>query len=225
MVDFSSPYYPYEKVTSGANTFAGLENFPYELLLYLLDLPDAAGYQPVDDNTRPRVRLAKLLWHDGARPLESDLPTPEEKLSMLFDPDHPVVDTALMRQQHPKGYRLYWQKVHGQAQTDAQTMLRCYIGSIQDLSPFQSVVGCWLEVSTNVNLETNTETIAYQRTFSIEQCLREALNGVNIAGIGAISFARKDHIDNGSSMLWDSATNVGRRLHFSFVWSNDSTRA
>lgn len=222
MVDMLSPYYPYEKVLPGASTFTGLEKFPYQILLYLLDLPDAAGYTPMDDNERPRTRLAKLLWYDGARPLASPLPSPDEKLSLLFDPEHPVVDSQRMREQHPKGYRLYWQKIHGQAQDEAKTMLRCYIGSIQDQSPYVSTVGCYIDITTNVNNETNTETSAYQRSFSIEQCIREALNGVNITGVGAISFARRDHVDNGSTMLWDSNTNVGRRLHFSFSWSNDA---
>ena len=57
-----SPYYPYEKVQTGYLTMQGTEEIPYQIIQYLLDLPDATGYAPTNDNTRPRVRLAKLLF-------------------------------------------------------------------------------------------------------------------------------------------------------------------
>ena len=91
--DFASPYYPYKKVITGANTLKGAEQIPYKLLIYLLDLPDAEGYYPADDNDRPRVRLAKYLWYEDQFPLTQRLPTPEQKRSMLFDPSHPVIDS------------------------------------------------------------------------------------------------------------------------------------
>ena len=68
-VGFESPYYPYEKVQTGFNTLRGAEEIPAKILRYLLDLPDWKGYQPVDDNSRPRVRLAKYLYYDDANPL------------------------------------------------------------------------------------------------------------------------------------------------------------
>lgn len=102
-----SPYYPYEKVQTGYLTMQGTEEIPYQILQYLLDLPDANGYVPVDDNNRPRVRLAKYLWYDGAQPLSQPLPTVQEKLSMLFDGDSPVPNTDEQKTAHPKGYRLY----------------------------------------------------------------------------------------------------------------------
>ena len=61
MTDFSSPYYPYEKVNEGYNSFDGAELIPYQILSYLMDMEDANGYVPVDDNARPRVRLMKYL--------------------------------------------------------------------------------------------------------------------------------------------------------------------
>ena len=89
-----SPYYPYEKVQTGYLTMQGTEEIPYQIIQYLLDLPDATGYAPTNDNTRPRVRLAKYLWYDGPRPLSHPLPTAQEKLSLLFDGDNPVLNTG-----------------------------------------------------------------------------------------------------------------------------------
>ncbi|MBQ1202054.1 MAG: hypothetical protein IIX59_08775, partial [Alistipes sp.] len=41
------------------------------------------------------VRLAKLLWYDGEKPLEQPLPTPKQKLSMLWNGDESVLNTDL----------------------------------------------------------------------------------------------------------------------------------
>lgn len=95
-------FHPYEKVQPGYVTMAGAEEIPYILLTYLLDLPDRTGYEPVDENDRPRVRLAKYLWHDGALPLAQPLPTPEEKRSLLFDGTQPVLNTQEAKERHPK---------------------------------------------------------------------------------------------------------------------------
>ena len=74
---FNSPTYPYERVMPSFLTFRGAEEIPQKLLTYLMDLPLPDGYEPVDDNTRPRVRLMKYLWHDGVKPLG-------ERLSKCF---------------------------------------------------------------------------------------------------------------------------------------------
>lgn len=216
--DFNSPYYPYQKVIQ-SNTLNGAEKIPYKILTYLLDLPDAAGYQPVDDNERPRVRLLKYLYHDQPNPLSMPLPTPEQKLSLLFDPEHPDINTDEEKRKHPKGYRLYWQRMVGQSQLDAQTVLKCYIGRVFEAKKFETTIGVTFEIWCNVNLETNTKTLAYQRSFDIEQCLHEALDGVNMAGIGTISFARQDHVYNGSEALWDEVTALGRNVHCSISWA------
>ena len=100
---FHSPIYPYERVQTGFLTFRGAEEIPHKLLTYLMDLPLPDGYEPVDDNTRPRVRLMKYLWHDGAKPLGERLPSAKEKQSLLFDGNEPVVDSSTQRRKHPKG--------------------------------------------------------------------------------------------------------------------------
>lgn len=218
--DFSSPFYPYEKTQSGVLTFRGTEKIPQRLLLYLLDLPDAAGYVPADDNGRPRVRLMKYLWYDGTRPLENPLPTPQEKRSLLFDGDEPVVDTDEMKQKHPKGYRLYGQRFWGEAQTEAKTTIKCYMGREFCPTPFEARLGVTFSILCNVNQETTTRTDAYSRAYDIEQCIKEALHGVNIGGIGVVDCSRAAHADNGSRPIYDqTGTLVGRELKMSIQWA------
>lgn len=215
---FDSPTYPYERVQTGWNTMRGSENIPLQLLTYLLDLPDAEGYVPADDNSRPRVRLAKYLWYDGANPLGQPLPTPAQKRSLLFNGEEPVLNTGEQKARHPKGYRLYPQTYWGQSELEAQTTLKCYLGRVIPWGPMQSSIGVYFQVLCNVNQEGNTKTDAYSRAYNIEQCIVEALNGVNLAGIGTVEFSRPAHFDNGSIPVHDDGTHVGREVHLSITW-------
>ena len=218
-MDFSSPYYPYTKVERGRNTLKGAEQIPHKLLVYLLDLPDANHYQPQDDNDRPRVRFIKYVCCTGADPLSEPLPKPAVKRSILFDPDQPVTNDDEQKTRHPLGYRLFWQRIYGQSGTEADVVVTCYLGRIFENRPFITTIGVYFDILVNVNLETNTRTSAYQRSFDIEQCLHEALDGVNMAGIGTLSFSRGEHMDNGSTFLYDESTVVGRRVHCSISWA------
>ena len=92
-VSVNADSYPYERVQSGYTRLRGTEEIPIKILKYLMDLP-LPGYMPKDDNDHARVRLMKYLWYDGANPLANPLPTPQEKLSMLFDGDNPVLNAA-----------------------------------------------------------------------------------------------------------------------------------
>lgn len=220
MTDYNSPYYPYEKVQTGFSTMAGSEDLTHKILLYLLDLPDKSGYTPQDDNTRPRVRFIKYVWYDGARPLAQKLPTPEQKMSILFNGDEPVLNTNEQKRKHPKGYRLYWQIFWGQMQTEAKTVVKCYVGRSIPLSPYKTQLGVTFEILCNVNQETTTRTDAYARAYDIEQCIIEALHGVNLTGVGVMDFSRTAHADNGSRPINDrSGTIVGRELHMSVLWA------
>ncbi len=214
-----NPFYPYQKVITGANTLKGAELIPYKLLMYLLDLPDAYGHIPFEDNTNPRARLMRYLWNDGARPLDGPLPTPEEKRSMLFDPDRPDINTDEDKRLHPKGYRLFMQRVIGQSGIEAKTLIKCYITKLSEPRKFHTTIGIAFEVWTNVNLEANTRSVSFDRTFAMEQCLHDALDGVNIGGVGTVSFARADHSYNGSEEIWTDASNLGRLVNFSVQWA------
>ena len=219
MVDFNNPYYPYEKTLSGANTMDGASDIPYKIVTYLLDMPDAAGYVPVDDNTRPRVRLAKYLWHDGENPLSQPLPTPQEKLSMLFDGTQPVLNTEEERAAHPRGYRIFPQRYVGQSELYAQTTLKAYTGRVIPITPFRASIGLSFEIIVNSNFENTTRrSDAYARTYAMETSIISALHGVNIVGVGVINFNRNSHQSDGSNAYWDSGTHVYRVLNMSVDW-------
>ena len=218
-VSFDSPFYPYQKVIPGANTLRGAELIPFKLVTYLLDLPDAAGYQPVDDNARPRVRLAKYLWYDEADPLSKPLPTPEQKRSMLFNAYQPDLNTDEQKALHPKGYRLFAQRTLNQSVLTAKTMVKIYPGRFIDETDFQAVLGFQAEIWSNYALVTNTRTTAYDRSLDIEQCLREAMSGVDIEGVGTVRFARQGGGYNGSEVLYTEGEYAGRLLFFSTAWA------
>lgn len=218
-LNFDSPTYPYSRVVR-ENTMRGMEKIPYQLLTYLMDMPDANGYQPVDDNSRPRVRLMKYLWYDDDDPLSRPLPTPAQKKSMIFDPYNPDINTDEDKARHPQGYRLLWQRVRGQSMLDAKSFIKCYTGRIMQMSPFITTIGVFFDIYVDVNLETNTRTSDYDRSVAMEQCIWDAFNGVNITGIGTTSFQKYNHADNGSGYLWDDGQIVGRSVHLSFAWSD-----
>lgn len=219
MASFDSPTYPYERVQPGYLRFAGANQIPIQIVRYLMDLPDANGYQPTDDNARPRVRLAKYLWHDGWNPLEKPLPTPKEKLSMIFDGDNPVLNKDEEKERHPKGYRLFPQVYWGQTELTAKVVLKCYIGRVIPQSEFEARIGLAFDILVNVNLE-NTSGVddSYSRAYAIECDLINALHGVNIAGVGAIAFNKFAHGDDGSYPIHDNGVHVGRSIHFSIDW-------
>lgn len=215
---FLSPTYPYKRVIA-ANTLRGAELIPYKILVYLMDLPDTNQYQPPDDNDYPRCRLKKYLWYDCANPLAQTMPTAEQVRSMLYDPREPDINDDESKAAHPQGYRLFGQRMVNSSGIEAKTMLKIYPGRILDATEFRTVIGMQAEIWCNINFVTNTRTTAYDRTFDIEQCLREAMAGVDIAGVGTIHFSRQDSSYNGSEVLYTDSEMVGRMLYFSTAWS------
>lgn len=218
MVSFDSKFYPYEKVQTGYNTMRGAEEIPLKIVKYLLDLPDKNGYNPIDNNDRPRVRFIKYIYHDGENPLSKELPSPEDKLALLFDPENPVLNSAEQQKKHPKGYRIFAQTKIGQSQLDAKTEIKCYIGKVSPVNPFKANISICFEIWVNVNFETNGKTNYYSRAYNIEQALIEALHGVNIAGVGVVDFSRIYNGECGSRAIYDESTNVGRLLIMNIDW-------
>ena len=221
MVPFNSDTYPYERLQPGVNRLDGAEEIPLKVIRYLLDLPDRNGYTPVDDNSRPRVRIAKYLWHEGANPLGQPLPTPTQKLSLLFDGDEPDINSDEQKAKHPKGYRIFPQEYWGQSELTAKVVLKVFMARTIPVSPFETKLGIAFQIMVNSNLENTTRTDAYSRAYALETSLISALNGVNIAGVGTVQFNRRAHIDNGSSPMHDNGTHVGRYLHMSIDWMGD----
>ena len=144
--DFRSPYYPFTKVITGANTLRGAEIIPFKIINYLMDLPDAFGYEPPDDNNYPRCRLKKYLWYDTPNPLAQPMPTAQEVRSMLYDPDEPDINSDEMKDRHPQGYRIYAQRMVNQSVLEAKTMLKIYPGRILDTDDFRTILGFQAEI-------------------------------------------------------------------------------
>lgn len=222
-VPFDSPYYPYCKDNMGFNTLRGAELIPHQILTYLLDLPDRNGYMPVDDNSRPRVRLIKYIWYDEPNPLSKPLPTPEEKLSLLYDGRNPDINTDEDKLLHPKGYRIFGQQYELQSPVEAKTMLRCFMAREIPRSDFKTILGLDFECIVNYALDNVTKTNVYSRMFAIHQCLVEALHGVNINGIGVVYYNKSVHGDSGYSLYHTEGNYVYSDTFFGIDWQETTT--
>lgn len=205
-----SPTYPYERVQHYV-TLNGAEDIPRQVVNYLLDLP-LPGYQPPASNEYPRARLMKYLFHDGTSPLDEPLPTPAQKLALVFDP---------LRQTDPpdkeKLYRVFPQAYINQTQYVGRTVLRCYMGQTIARNVHHCELSVIFELMTN-NVYEGAAGAALSKTFAMECALLEALNGVNLNGVGTFYFDRTQHPGCGSWSIDDRGTNVGRRVILGLTW-------
>ena len=215
--DFDSPYYPFEK-PNAFTTLKGAELIPYRLLMYLMDLPDKYGYVPKDDNSRPRVRLMKYLWYDDANPLSLPLPTPEQKMSLLYNGDNAELTTDEDRRKHPKGYRMMAQTYTEPSETDAKILLKCYMAREIPRDDFKVAIGLNFEIIVNYALDNVMKTAVYSRSYAIHQCLIEALHGVDIAGVGTIHYNKTVHGDCGKPSPYHSE---GQQIYESVFFAID----
>ena len=205
-----SPTYPYAKVIS-ANNMAGAEELPYLLTKYLMDLP-LPDYTPPSDNKFPRARLKKLLYWDGALPLEQPLPTTEQMRSIQFDPEHPADEPDKER-----GYRIFSQELVRQAQVNPQSVLRVYLGGVQrvyEKNEFvfrQTVI---YNVMVNYALEANMGTTCASRSYAIVQAILEATEGVNFGGIGGMITQQITKFD-------DERNNTGYKIYQTIDWHGE----
>ena len=217
--NFNNPYYPYEKVQPGYTTLKGAELIPYKLLMYLMDLPDKYGYEPVDDNNRPRVRLMKYLWYDEPNPLSMPLPTPEQKLSLLYNGENAMLTTEEDKKNHPKGYRLMAQTYTEPSEMDARVLLKCYLGREIPRSDFKTVIGVEFQIIVNYALDNITKTPVYSRSYAIHQALMESLHGIDMAGVGTIHYSKPIHGDSGSPAPYHSeGQQIYRSVFFAIDW-------
>jgi hypothetical protein len=223
MVDFNSPYYPYERPATGYNQLKGAEMIPHQILMYLLDLPDKNGYVPVDDNSRPRVRLIKYIYYDDSNPLAQPLPTPEQKLSLVYDGKNPDINTDEDKKLHPLGYRIFGQQYAGMSQTHAKTLFRCFMARAIPRSDYKTVLGINFSVIVNYMLDNIIGTGVYSRMYAIHQCLVEALHGVNITGIGTIYYNKSIHGDCGMSVYHDEQFNIYGDTFMAIDWQETTT--
>lgn len=223
MVDFNSYTYPYERVQGAYNRLKGTEEIPYKVLMYLMNLPDKYGYAPQDDNNNPRVRLMKYLYYDGANPLGEALPSTSEVTSLLFDGNNPVLNTDELKAKHPKGYRIYPVNFWLQSETETKSVLKCYMGKTVPQSSFKTTLALVFEIITNYSIDTVTKTTAYSRCYAIEQCLIEALHGINMSGVGVIDFNRRTFIDAGTIPYHDDGQHIFRTVKMSIDWMDSQS--
>lgn len=205
-----SPYYPYRKVIA-ANTMAGIEQIPYLLTRYLMDMP-LPGYTPPSDNIFPRARLKRLLYWDCPLPLEQDLPTWEQMRSILFDPEHPGSEPDPTR-----GYRIFSQELVRQAQSVPQSVLRIYLGNMTRFQVKNEFVFRQTVIYTimcNYALENNMGT-ASSRSAAIAQAVIEATEGVNFGGIGGMITSQMTKFD-------DERVNTGYKIYQYIDWTGDA---
>jgi len=208
MPDEVTIYSPYKKVYD----FFGMSNLdivPAKIRDYLLCLPCKECPNPILTNENPRVRLVKYLYYDDPNPLDKPMPTVEQRKAIVFDPYAPTDPSG-------KRYRVFTQMAVNQAELEGSTILRIVMGKTIPYSTFSATIGVEFVILSQYTLESNTRTTALSRTYSIELCILEALNGVNIDGVGAFMFSRGVHPDCGSRMIYDEKMNVGRALVMAF---------
>ena len=205
-----SPYYPFRKVVE-ANTLSGIEQLPYIITRYLMDLP-SRGYTPPTDNKYPRVRFKKMLYWDMPRPLEQPCPTTEQIKSIQFDPANPADPPDEAR-----GYRIYSQELVQQAQASAQTIVRIYLGDttrMQTVNEFVFRQAIIITVMVTASLEMNCG-MPYGRANTLVQAIIEACEGVNFGGVGAFTLNRIAKFD-------DERTNTGYKIYAYIDWNGNS---
>lgn len=202
-----SPYYPFWKAVT-APTLAGAEELPYIITKYLCDTADSQ-YTPPSNNRFPRARLKKLIYWDGAKPLEQPLPSDAQIRSIRFDPLNPANPPDKER-----GYRIFSQEFAQQAQYDAQSRLHVYLGAtnknaentLQGHSGFMYRIQVIIKVMTNYALESNTEMTANSRSFDMVQAIVESLNGVVFKGFSPLLIQSISKID-------DERVNLGYKIY------------
>ena len=198
-----SPYWPYRKVVE-ADTLAGMEQMPYILCRYLMDLPDGSGYAPPVDNSFPRVRLKKLLYYDGPLPLSQPCPTPEQIRKLFFDPENPDNPPD---DEH--GYRIYPQNMVEQSLAKSKSLVRVYMSNattLESKGAFITRQYMVIDVICNAAIESNTGMTASSRSYDILQAIKEATSGVNFGGIGPLMTSQITKID-------DERYNLGYKMY------------
>lgn len=210
-----NPYFPYQKVGDYA-TLPDAETLLKKTVDYLLDLP-MKGYTPPEDTSTPRSRLIRLLYYDVPHPLDQPLPTPQQKISIVFDPESPDIPPD-----KEKGYRIYPMIYPIQAESQGRTTLKIFMSYAKPRSVFRVDQAIGFEVLTNTAYEGNEAGTSLSRTYQICVEIIRALHGVNMAGIGGWYYDRTQNTECGLEPIADKSQNVGYRLTMgiSFIGSD-----
>lgn len=201
---FENWYEPYNRLV-GYVTLPKSEEILRKVLFYLIDMPTPT-HTPFTDNRCPRTRISKYLYHDCSRPLDQDIPTPQQKLSLFFDPEKPADSPT------EKGYRIFPQIAIAEAQENAQTRLYAFMGFVDATNDFQSDISICFRIICNTSYDSNTKDSALSRSWGIVQAIVEALSGVNIEGVGTFYFNRRKNAECAVRYITDDQHNVGYQL-------------
>lgn len=204
MLDDALQYYPYSRVQKDC-TLPNLEKIPKLVRDYLMDMPQK-GYTPPDDNDSYRCCLMKYLYYDGKNPLSNPLPTPAQKMSLVYDPDNPDKPPT------DKKYRIFTQQLVHQAQTHGVTTMRIYMGRVVPVDAYKARASIVIEFLTNATYDSNTKTTDLSRTFAMARLAVSALSGVNMSAGATFAFNRQEHPDSSIQPINDESTNVGYRV-------------
>lgn len=200
---FENWYAPYKRII-GYTTLPNADELLRKVLFYLIDMPTST-HQPFTDNRCPRTRLSKYLFYDIQRPLEQPIPTVQQKLSLIFDPEKPADPGE-------KGYRIFPQIAITEAQENAQTRLYAFMGFVDATNDYQSDISVCFRVLCNTSYDSNTKDSALSRSWAITQAIVEALSGVNIDGVGTFYFNRRKNAECAIRYITDDQHNVGYQL-------------
>lgn len=198
-------HYPYKKVVE-ANTLKGVEFIPRKLVDYFLYMNGNASLP--DDNSNARCRFLKYLFNDNnnTRPLSSPLPSVEERINAVYNPQAPIKNGNEGDQ-----YHFFPQMYTAQAQLIANTIMRVYMGYIRPIDNMSAACSIVFELMTSVYYD-QLEEEGMSRTYAMLQCVMEALNGVNIGGVGTVYFQSSLNTTCEAYPIGDRGTNVGYRL-------------
>ena len=200
-------YYPYFKIQSNYCDLKGTENLMRKICDYIID-PPQGDYVPPDNNDFPRCRLWKYLFYDEPKPLSKPLPTINEKMSVMYNPEKSTEAPT------DKGYRLFLQEYTIEAQTLGQTRLYVYPGRfIPGENNLTVAIAINFDIWTHYRYENNLKTDENVRTYQIAVELLKAFNGLSINGVGTFFFSRAKHPDCGSRLIGNvDNENIGRQL-------------
>lgn len=201
---FENWYEPYKRINA-YNTLPDADEILRKVLYYLIDMP-AAGHTPFTDNRCPRVRIAKYLYHDTSRPLDQAVPTPQQKLSLIYDPSNPAEPPT------SKGFRIFPQIASTEAQEDAQTRLYAFMGFVDPTNAYRADVSVVFRILCSTSYDSNTKDSAASRSWAIANAIVEALSGVDIGGVGTFYFDRRQNSECSIRYITDDQFNVGYQL-------------
>ena len=216
MAQTVNPYYPYSK-TQDFTTMPNAETFLKKLVDYLLDLP-MKGYTPPSDTSTPRSRLIRLLYYDVTHPMDQPLPTPKQKLEIVYDPESPDVPPD-----KDKGYRLYPMIYPVQAESMGKTTIRIFMGYAKPRDDNRVEQTVEFRVLSNTSYENNENGTSLSRTYQICLEIIRCLHGVNIDGIGGMYFNSRIHPECGLEPIADQSQNVGYRLVMGLTYMGTDT--